>query len=248
MTAAPSSRPLPRCLSPAPPVPPAARAGPMSPVGAFPFLPCRPRQPGRPLGGSAPAAFPADPAVPAGPAADLRAGDNAEHDFPWGGPAQTVVDAPVRPAGEGDPIPPGPFSPGGAPGPGGIPAQARNHRPVPRPLPGSPADRGATLAASARRGLVRRAAPRCADDRAGAPAADARASAGPPGGRMRPNGLSGPAGLIDAPPWLSAPPRPGPASPGPRSSASSSPRSSRGPRRRTASARWFLPCSARPGT
>ena len=176
--------------------------------GAFP-APAMPSAagPGGPFGGPA--------GVPGGPGpADLRAGDNAEHDFPWGGPAQTVVDAPVRPAGEGDLIPPGPFSPGGAPGPGGYPGASAQSPAQYQPAhsqgaPPTAAQPWPPLPDGAWSGGPRPGAPMTGP--VPPPPMPARAP-GPPGGRMPPNGMSpGPAGgLIDAPPWLSAPSESGP--------------------------------------
>jgi len=104
-----------------PVVPPASpmpfAAGPVGPAGS-PSGPGRPDVPGSGAfpasampsvaGPGGPFGRPAPTGVSSGPGgaggrgpADLRAGDYVEHDFPRGDPAQTVVDVPVRPAGEG---------------------------------------------------------------------------------------------------------------------------------------------------
>jgi hypothetical protein len=181
--------------------------------------------PGGPSGGPVPAGVPGGPGGAGGPGpADLRAGDDAEHDFPWGDPAQTVVDAPVRPVREGDLVPPGPFSPGGAPVPGGYPGtggqspdQYLPGQYQPAQYQGAPptaAQPWPPLSDQAWSGGPRPAAPMAGP--VPPPPVPARAP-GPPGGGMPPNGmppgLAG--GLIDAPPWLSAPPGPAPAGAGP---------------------------------
>jgi len=193
--------------APAPAMPFAASAPAAPGSGAF-AAPAPPTVggPGGPFGGPVPAGVPGAASRPGNP--DGRAGDDGEYEFPWGEPAKTVADGPIRPAGQDDLASPGPFPPGGAPvtggyaGTGGQSPAPYQGTPPPAAQPWPPVSDGAWP------GGPRPGAPMTGPVQPPAPmpAPMPARSANPPGG-LPGNGMSpGPAGgLIDAPPWLSGP-------------------------------------------
>ena len=166
--------------------------------------------PGGPFGGPVPVGVPG--AAAGSGHADGRPGDDGEYEFPWDEPARTVADGPIMPAGQDDPVTPGPFPPGGAPVTAGYPGTGGQSPPQYQGTPPPAAQPWQPVPDGAWPGGPRPGAPTTGPVQpptpmpAAMPAPMPARAANPPGG-MPPNGMSpGPAGgLIDAPPWLSGP-------------------------------------------
>jgi FHA domain-containing protein len=168
------------------------------PAPLMPFA-AAPAGPSAPSGPSAPAGVPGGASGPGH--SDGRTGEDGEYEFPWGEPAKTVADGPIRPAGQDDPVSPGRFPPGGAPvtagyaGTGGQSPAQYPGTPPPATPPWQPVSDGAWPGG-----------PRPGGPMTGPvlPPTPMPAQATNPPGGVPPGGVP-PGGLIDAPPWLSGP-------------------------------------------